>query len=345
MMFDPRALSSYLTFRWLVTPDLEWTDGLRPDYPSGSHESRLGVGGVEQIMEGLASLLPTRGAEVGLLLSGGMDSAILAALLPRGTPCYTIEFSADGALSEGDRAARFAQECGLRHRIVRVGWTDHLAYATDLMQNKRAPLHPVEVGLFMAARAAQADGVERLIVGNGADSNFGGLDRLLSRDWTLDEFERRYTFLPPSQVLRDPRTSRAVYERYLSGDAIDLARFLREVHGPGITQAFSNALSLAQVSMVEPYERLRLTVPLDLGRIRAGESKYLLRSVFRKLFPTLDVPEKVAFVRPMNIWLASWTGPSRPEFRRDIDLGALSGEQRWLLWSLERFLDWAEGDT
>lgn len=344
MTFDPEALSSYLSFRWLVGRGMHWRPGLRPDYPESTDRAPIDVSEPGQISEALASLLP-RSDKVALLLSGGMDSAILAALLPRGTPCYTIEFSAEGALSEAPQAARFAKERGLEQRIIRVSWQDHLTYAVDLMRNKRAPLHPVEVGLFVAAKAARADGIDSLIVGNGADSNFGGLDQLLSRDWTLDEFERRYTFLPPAEVLREPRPQRAIYERYVANGIIDLPKFLHEVHGPGITQAFSNALSLAKVSMIEPYERLRLAAPLDLGRIRAGESKYLLRSVFRALFPKLAVPEKVAFARPMNLWLAPWQGPTRAEFRDDLALATLSGEQRWLVWSLERFLAWAEASA
>lgn len=344
MTFDPEALSSYLGFRWLVSRDVQWRAGLRPDYPVNASGATLDVSDPAEISQALASLLPKHG-RVALLLSGGMDSAILAALLAPGTPCYTIEFSADGAISEAPQAARFAQERGLEQRVVRVSWQDHLDYAGPLMRHKRAPLHPVEVGLFKAAQAARRDGIDGLIVGNGADSNFGGLDKLLSRDWTLAEFEQRYTFLQPAQVLREPRSQRDVYERYVVNGTIDLPRFLHEVHGPGITQAFSNALSLASVAMIEPYERLRLTAPLDLARIRAGESKYLLRSVFRSLFPNLDVPEKVAFARPMNLWLADWRGPLRPEFLPDLNLDALSGEQRWLLWSLERFLNWAESDA
>ena len=35
-------------------------------------------------------------------------------------------------------------------------------------------------------------------------------------------------------------------------------------------------------------------------------------------------------------------GPKRAEFRDDIDISRYSGNQKWLLWCLEQFLDMAD---
>lgn len=72
------------------------------------------------------------------------------------------------------------------------------------MKHKKAPLHPVEVGLYKAAVASQQDGINVLASGTGADTMFGGLDKLLSKDWTFDEFVKRYTFLDPIRALKRP---------------------------------------------------------------------------------------------------------------------------------------------
>ena len=82
--------------------------------------------------------------------------------------------------------------------------------------------------------------------------------------------------------------------------------------------------------------------PLDLERVRRGEPKYLLREVFTQLYPGLSVADKVAFARPMDGWMNAWTGPHREEFKPDLDLRRFSGEQKWLLYCLERFLDLME---
>ncbi len=335
---SPRAIASFLTFRWLVDPELEWLPGVRPRFPSTSQAPRTPVRTSADVDAALSGLVEKAPPATGILLSGGIDSAILAASMPTGAHAFTIEFVAEGAASEAPMAARFAAARGLEHHVVRVGWDAFVEHTPALARHKQAPLHPVEVGLFVASRAARDLGIENLVVGNGADSNFGGLDQLLSRDWTLDVFEERYTFVDPRVAMRAPASLRDVYTRFIGdGGFVDLPAFLRDVHGPGITQAFDNALGAAGVAMIEPYERLRLDVPLDLARVRAGESKYILRELFAKRYPGLAVPDKLAFVRPMDRWLADWGGPARPELVPDVSRA--SGEQRWLLYALERFID------
>ena len=208
------------------------------------------------------------------------------------------------------------------------------------MRRKKAPLHAIEVALHKAALAAKADGLDTLIVGNGADSTFGGMDKLLSRDWTLEEFYRRYTFVDPFQALREPVDLRSVYQPYLKADGfIDVQRFLKTVHGLGIIQSFECAIHSAGLALLEPFEQLRYVRPLDLARNRAGESKYLLKALFSRLFAGMVPPEKIPFARPMDTWLADWTGPGRPEFKAGASWSSFTGDQRWLLHVLEQFLD------
>jgi asparagine synthetase B (glutamine-hydrolysing) len=276
------------------------------------------------------------------LLSSGIDSAILAALLPADTPSYTIRFEAPAAVDEVTRAAEYARLLGKPHHVVTVTWRDYLDCMPVLMRHKQSPLHAVEVGLYRAAQAAAADGCDALVVGNGADSTFGGLDRLLSREWRFEDFVARYTFVPPERVLRAPVSMQPVFAPYQRGDTVDVQPFLATVHGRGIIQAFKNAIECAGCHMVEPFETMRLAAPLDLARIRNGEPKYLLRELFSQLYPGVALPPKVAFARPMEDWLREWPGVRRDEFRADFDASTLTGEQRWLVYCLDRFLDLLE---
>ncbi len=337
---DPFCASSYLTYRYVIEPGRHWNASVEAPYPAVDALDQVDVRTAADIVRQLRARVSTLDpARTGLLLSGGIDSAILAALAPAGTRSYTIRFVAPGAVrDESPAAARYATECALPHRIVSVTWADYQAVMGPLMRCKRAPLHAVEVGLHTAALAAKGDGLDALITGIGADSTFGGLDRLLSRDWTFDELVTRYTFLPPSAVLREPRNVSVGFERFRTGDdAIDLHGFLKETHGYGIIQAFHNALHSAGCRMIAPYEALRLAAPLDIPRIRAGESKYLLREVFQELFPDWKIPSKIAFARPMDSWLADFATPSSAIFRSDVDYNALTAEQRWLVYCLDRF--------
>lgn len=344
--FDPFCLSSVLTFRYVVRQTAEWSPGVRPRWPQPGPGERIPVRDSREVLDALRGLVDAAALQsnAGLLLSGGIDSAILAALLPRGTPAYTVRFDAGRAVDESRAAAIYAARCGLPHKVVTVTWDDYQQHLDGLMRHKRSPLHPVEVGLFQAARAAADDGIETLLVGNGADSTFGGLDQLLSRDWTLDEFIRRYTFIEPAAVLPDAVPMRPVFAEYAKGNTFDTGAFLKEVHGRGIIQAFDNALHAADCASLAPYESLALAGPLDLARIRGGEPKYLLRAIFEELFPGLPLAEKIAFARPMDDWMNSWEGPRRPEFRTALDLRRFSGEQKWLLYSLEQFMNLVDGD-
>jgi hypothetical protein len=337
--FDPFCMSSYLALRYVPRAGLSWRPGLVTRLPAVQEKARVGVETADEILAFLSLKLGQLDpATTGLLLSGGIDSAILGALMPRGTRAYTIRFLAPGAVDESPRAAEFAAMKGLVHRVIDVGWQDHLELADALMQHKAAPLHAIEVGLHRAAQAAASDGLTSLVVGNGADTTFGGMDKLLSRDWSFDAFIERYTFADPARLLVEPLSMRAVFDPYRLGDGIDVAGFLKQVHGLGIVQSFENAIESAACQVLAPYEELVLSRPLDLARIRAGDPKYLLTEVFARLFDGLAAPAKIPFARPMDQWLSAWGGPARAEFRSDLALEALSGDQRWLVYCLDRFL-------
>ena len=53
--------------------------------------------------------------------------------------------------------------------------------------------------------------------------------------------------------------------------------FLKVVHGLGIIQMFDNAIEMAGCTTIAPYEDLTLGIPLDIQRIRSGNTKYILR--------------------------------------------------------------------
>ncbi len=338
------CISSYLAFRYVVDPIAAWAPGVVPGLPDLDAATQVAVESTEDVGRLLRSLVEAEVAaradgEVGILLSGGIDSAILAGMLPEGTKAFGIRFLADGALDETVQARRYAEAKNLDFRVIDVTWDDYELDAPTLMQNKRSPLHAVEVGLFKAARAAVDAGVRTLVLGNGADSTFGGMDKLLSRDWDFDSFVRRYTFIDPQTAVVRPVSVLSEYERYRIPAGIDFVSFLKRTHGIGIIQAFDNAIGSAGCASLEPYESLRLSGGLDLARIRSGEPKYLLQPLFRSMYPEIEPPAKIPFARPMDLWLADWAGPRRPEFRPDLDLSAFVGDRRWILWCLESFLD------
>lgn len=82
-----------------------------------------------------------------------------------------------------------------------------------------------------------------------------------------------------------------------------------------------------------------LGFPLDIYRIRNGEPKYLLVDLYKKIYRGITVPAKLPMPRPVDRIFANWKGPKRSEFRKDIDMSSLTGNQKWQIWCAEYFLN------
>ena len=180
-----------------------------------------------------------------------------------------------------------------------------------------------------------------ILAGCNADGKFGGLDGLLSKDWTLNEFINRYSFLNSKDILRDWYDMSFVYKKYSDNNYIKIEKFLQDIFGYDTYLAFSNGINSAGCKLIAPFAYLKLKNKLDIQKIRAGESKYLLREVFKEKYKNFnEVPYKIAFARPMDQWLVDWQGPTRKEFRKNIDISKYSGNQKWLIYCLEYFLNY-----
>lgn len=68
---------------------------------------------------------------------------------------------------------------------------------------------------------------------------------------------------------------------------------------------------------------------MDLKRIRSGDSKYLIRELFRMKCPGYPVPEKNPMPRPVNLYFADWKGPSIKEFLSNLDMSKFTGNHKW----------------
>jgi len=280
------------------------------------------------------------GKKTAIALSGGIDSAILAKFMPKGSVAYTFKCVIPGieVTDETQVAKSYAQECGLEHCVVEIYWEDLMEYADMLMLRKGMPIHSIEVQIYKAAQRARTDGFEALLFGESCDVHYGGMDKLLSRDWSVGEFVERYSFVKPYAALKKPRI---VMEPILQNEEdgmVNVFEFQRGfAHKEGMG-SYLNACEAAGISFEAPYADTRLAVNLDLDRIRNGESKYLVRELFKRLYPNHAIPPKIPMPRPMNEWMGKWPGPVRDEFIPKC-VEHMTGDQKWLLWASERFLN------
>ena len=121
-------------------------------------------------------------APVGVFLSGGVDSAVITALMAQMRPeppiAYTIALEDDEAEFAPARAVVRRWKC--RHREVVVTPAEFFRGMKELIALRQFPAaFPNEVLIYLLAKRAHRE-VKAVLTGEGADELFGGYTRLLT---------------------------------------------------------------------------------------------------------------------------------------------------------------------
>ena len=335
------CMSSWLMFRTVVDRSRCFAEGIK-DFHVTPPEGRWSVKDSheleEALREGMAAA--TKGGRTALALSGGIDSAILAKMMPKDSMAYTFKCVVPGVqvTDETEQAARYAAECGLEHRIVEVYWDDMERLAPVLMRHKGSPCHSIEIQIYKASRKALEDGFDEIVFGESADIVYGGMSGLMSKDWTFGEFVDRYSYVLPYKVLRHPMMITDPYAAWTKEGYTDAHAFLNKTMYEEAINSYEDACATAGIRLHMPYSKTVLGAPLDYARIRRGENKYLIREIFQRLYPGWEIPVKTPMPRPLNEWMKDWVGPRRDEFWQHCT-DVMTGDQKWYVYALERFLN------
>ena len=347
-MIDKKyCMSSYMAFRYIERDDMDFYDNGKQhkNIKPVPEEERIYVKTSDDIDKEISKQIEKfEDKKKGVLLSGGMDSAIVASYLS-GSDAYTFRFlGGEFQKEELERAKYYADFYGIRLHYVDIDWETVLKYLDPIMEAKAAPVHSIEPQILKAALQAKNDGIEIMFVGESSDLVFGGMDKLLSKDWTLDEFKERYIFTKPEEVLVDSVSMDYVFERYrMDGNKIDFLSFMDDIFSIESPSSYMNAFNVANIPYYDPYARLKMVDKLDLNRVRNGEPKYLIRELMQKKYPNIPVPNKTPMPRPVDEYFKNWEGPKRSEFKKNLDMNKFTGNQKWQMYCLERFLDLNEG--
>lgn len=341
-MIDKKyCMSSYLTFRFIEDEEMNFYPGLqhrnfRPSVtdkiPCRTPED---VGRyTEQVLNKI--IIPNKTA---IFLSGGNDSAVLASYMPEGSIAYTFKCVAPGAIDETVQAKKYADAYGLKHKVIEIFWDDFEKLTPEILKVRQVPIHSIEVMMCKAMQQAKNDGVQAIVTGVATDLVFGGMDKMLSKDWLFDEWVDRYTFVNPKKILKEPVSMTHIYERYrLNDNQIDFMRFIDEIFGIEADTSYMHAFDMGGIKHLDPHSYLVMADPLDLQRVRNGEPKYLIKELFRERYPNIPVPDKIPMPRAMDQWLANWEGPTRDEFLPNC-IKNLTGDQKWMVYCLEKYLN------
>lgn len=243
------SISSFLALRYTEKRNVDFTEKYkyrRPEMPID--EGRIFVKTAQEISEALVGQIKDKikkYKKVRIFLSGGMDSSILASYL-QGIDAYTFRFL--GGVYQQDelkRAEMFARKNNMKLHYVDIDWRTVTENLKSVMISKGGPVHSIEPQIYQGAKQDKADGVDLMIIGDASDYIFGGMDKLLSKDWEFDSFVKRYIYVDPFEVLKKPVSVRYLFERYRKGDRIDFVEILDKLSTQESYGSYNNAFIAA----------------------------------------------------------------------------------------------------
>ena len=335
------CMSSYLMYRYVYDDYYSFSDNKKCELVDISFE-RSPVKNSRDLYNELKVRVDEacKDGKAVLALSGGIDSAILARLMPKDSKAYTFRCVVPGiqVIDESPMAKKWAEMNELEHEVIDIYWEDIVPAADECMKHKNAPIHSIEAQIYLAAKRAKEQGYTKFILGENADIIYGGMNGLLEKDWLYAEFVDRYTYVMPYKVLRDFIMPLDPYRKFEVDGHIDGHDFINTYFRQEALGTYTNACNTAGIEFVGPYSRTYLDTPIDYARIRSGDTKYVIRELFKELYPGESLPDKIPMPRPVNEWFKDWEGPKREEFiphcTRDM-----KGDQKWMVWCLERYLN------
>lgn len=153
---------------------------------------------------------------VGVYLSGGLDSSILAAIVRNHTDSPLRTFSLtfeESAFDEEEHQRRLVAHLGTNHTEVRCsGAAIAAAFPRTIWHTETPILRTAPTPLLLLSEAVRAQGYKVVLTGEGADEVFGGYDLFkeakIRRFWARQPaserrpalLQRLYPYLKPSPV-------------------------------------------------------------------------------------------------------------------------------------------------
>lgn len=217
---------------------------------------------VESVLEDSVLRCLDADVPVGVFLSGGIDSSLVAALAARhypGIPAFSLGF-AEASYNELPYARKVAAHLGLAHHEIEITVDDVMKSLPHLVQQYGQPFgDSSSVPSYCVARLAREQ-VKVCLSGDGGDESFGGYWRMQSGIYAA-----RYGACIPSGVRRKlvpvlARKLGLIGQRWLAMNSLSLQvpgaaytntqswfECLDEIAGPALRPALSEDLAALRV--------------------------------------------------------------------------------------------------
>ncbi len=355
------AIASFLTFAYLPESEtlLENVFELLPAhalriFPNGKTELTNYYEPIEQIDETLSTQqhiknlrqtlensildkLPELDEEIGVFLSGGIDSSLVAALVAKFRPqkvrTYSIAFGKENP-NETAYSDLVATHCGTNHRVLSFNGKQIAKYLAETVALLDCPVgDPLTVPNFLLAKAVAEDGLTYVFNGEGGDPCFGGPKNLPMLIFALQQEKHQSLstiYLHSYQKCFDdlPFLLSNDVQNQLK-DSLNLERFVQPFLGNSQMNSYLNRLLYVNIRtklahhILPKVERLTsfwnllghspladkaivdnaLTIPPEL-KLHGTIEKWILKEAVRDLLPATIIDRPKSGMRvPVQNWL------------------------------------------
>jgi len=193
--FSPEGITSFMTYRYPIGK-LTMFKGIEripfgyeldnyllkkqwsPRYSTSSVDIGSAIKEIETLL--LRSIEKMVGdKKLGIVLSGGLDSSLLVAMVRKLWPhrairTYTAGFDGDNEFAYARKIAKLFDTVHFEKEFTREDYIGDSSMISQLIKFKGEPLHPNELALNYVEAQAAMDGCEIILCGEGADDLFGG---------------------------------------------------------------------------------------------------------------------------------------------------------------------------
>lgn len=247
-------------------------------------------------------------AGAGVLLSGGIDSAAMVAVLSQqgqAVKTFSLGFEGDKR-TELPQAAAVAKHFATAHHEIVVKPADLLPALAPLVERHDGPVAPAVLAMHrLAAEASRS--AKSVLSGDGCDEVVGGYRKLVAERFHpgfCESLERRHERAAAQLLPGEPRAAFAV-------DADPANSSIRKILYHDQVTRLPNLLlernDRSGIAVQMPYLDHRLAEHVsglpDDERVRGLATKWVLREAARKLVPAGLARRKAGFRMPVRDWL------------------------------------------
>lgn len=132
-------------------------------------------------LEDVMRIIVRSDVPVGVALSGGVDSSLIAALAKRHVTqplhAFSIGYTTGGRFDESGKAAEFAAQLGIPHHVVKMSEEDALGSFARVCVRRDEPIADLSGPAYLAVmELARSKDVPVMLTGQGGDELFWGYD-------------------------------------------------------------------------------------------------------------------------------------------------------------------------